>query len=854
MSRFAKAVGNLLGWLFSLGFTLIILGGMCGFLLFKHYSADLPDYSQLSEYEPPNVSRLYTSDGKLLAEYATQKRVFVPLKAIPRLVINAFVSAEDKNYYKHTGIDITGIARAVRDNIINYGRGKSLVGGSTITQQVVKNFLLSNEKSIERKAKEAILAIRISSVYSKDKIMELYLNEIYLGLGSYGVASAALNYYNKPLEELTVEEAALLASQPKAPNLYNPQKYPDRALNRRNWVIDRMAEDGHISQEDAIKAKETPITLTQRDEEQVVNAGFFSEEVRRQLVDKYGADVLYKGGLVVRTTIRPDLQQAADEALRQALIAYDRRRGYSGPFAHLDSLDSMQEKLQQMIKNNEFTLLKGQTLAVVTDMDATRAKIMFADGAKGYLYMPLLKWTRRVIDDGVLGPEIKQPEDILNKLDVVLVAPATEEQKKELKASHQKNAWDLEQIPEVNGAMVVLDPHTGRVLAMSGGYAYGKSEFNRATQARRQPGSAFKPFVYVAALENGIPPNTILSDEPMEIASGNNPDEVWRPQNYGGGYLGNITMRVGLEKSRNTVTVQLARILGLNKVLSVAKRFNIYPNPLANLSIALGAEETTLIRLANAYGMLVNGGRSIIPSLIERIDDRHGKTIYRRDNRECQECQMQTLDLNPNTPPPIPPDDREQIVDERVAYQMVSMLRGVVEHGTGIRAQQIGKIVAGKTGTTNDSKDTWFIGFSPDLVAGVYVGYDNPRTLGKKETGSSVALPAFISFMENALEHVPNKPFRIPPGIRLVKVDHATGQPLYGYESPNVEVITEAFVTGQPIYIPGVTSSHQWTISESQRVNETEEDAAPPPVIMPPIQQPLRRQEEPPTTGTGGLY
>ncbi|MGE0754162.1 MAG: penicillin-binding protein 1A [Alphaproteobacteria bacterium] len=860
MSRFSKAIGSLFGWILSIGFTMVILGGIAGFLLFEHYNSDLPDYSQLSVYEPPNISRLYTADGKLLAEYATQKRVFVPLKAIPKVVINAFISAEDKNYYQHTGIDITGIARAMRDNIINYGRGKSLVGGSTITQQVVKNFLLSSEKSLERKAKEAILAVRINTVFSKDKIMELYLNEIYLGMGSYGVASAALNYFNKPLEEITIEEAALLAAQPKAPSLYSPVHHHARALERRNWVIDRMAADGHVTAQEAEDAKKTPITLVDREEDEVVSAEFFAEEVRRQLVDRYGSDVLYKGGLVVKTTIQPELQKAADKALRQTLIDYDRRRGFRGPFGHFKSMDDWKEQLKKLREEKAALLMDGQQLAVVMAMDATRARIAFADGSIGYLHQPLLKWTRRVISDGVLGPEVNKPADILKKQDVVLVGPVDEEQKKLIKSAWHKEAWDLQQVPEVNGGLVVIDPHSGRVLAMSGGYAYGKTQFNRVTQAKRQPGSAFKPFVYMAALENGFTPSTILSDSPVEIydpKSGN----TWRPQNYGGEYMGDITMRVGLEKSRNTVTVQLARMVGLDKVIDMAKRLNIYPSAPEYLSIVLGSEETTLIRLTNAYGMIVNGGKAISPSLIERIDDRHGKTIFRRDNRECLDCQPKSLgDINLVSPPPVPPDDREQVVDERIAYQMVSMLRGVVERGTGVRAKQLEKIVAGKTGTTNDSKDTWFIGFSPDLVTGVYIGYDNPRTLGRKETGSSVALPAFISFMETALADAQNKPFRIPPGLMLMKVDRKTGIPLYGYDGSDAEVITEAFITGRPLYLPGVSSSQEWSIHEDNTVGSYSDpghgqDAYSPPVrLPPPIPRGHAHPEEAPATGTGGLY
>ncbi len=804
MNRFVKGIINLFGWLFSLGLTAVIIGVVAAVVMFNHYSKDLPDYSQLAKYEPPNVTRLYAADGRLLAEYATEKRVFVPLKAVPKIVSNAFLAAEDKNFYTHTGIDFTGLARAVRDNIVNYGKGKSLVGGSTITQQVVKNFLLSSEKSLERKIKEAILAVRISSVYSKDKILELYLNQIYLGLGSYGVAAAAQNYFNKSLDELTVEEAALLATQPKAPNTYNPKRNYDLVFERRNWVLDRMADSGFISEKEAEEAKKVPITLKTRDAAHIVRADFFAEEVRRKLVDLYGADVLYEGGLVVKTTLDPDLQNAADNALRSALIAYDRRRGYRGAFAKIVGTDKWKDELAKIYKNSGYKVLEGQKLAVVTDLDDKKAKITFDDGTTGHIPFALMKWTRRIVSDGVLGAEVKSPADILKKNDVVLVGAISDEQKKLISAAEQKTAWDLQQVPEVNGGFVALDPHTGRVLAMSGGYSYGGTEFNRATQAKRQPGSGFKPFVYLAGLENGFTPSTMIHDGPVEMEQGAGQD-TWKPQNYGDDYLGDITMRMALEKSRNTVTVRIAQMIGINKVLEIGKRFGIYDDPARNFSIVLGSAETTLMRLANAYGILVNGGKFIAPSIIERIDDRHGKTIYRRDTRACMRCEISSLnEVKPDALPPLPADIRDQVVDERVAYQIVSLLEGAVTRGTGARARELGKVLGGKTGTTNDSKDTWFIGFSPDLVAGVYVGYDSPKTLGAKETGASVALPAFMDFMRAALKDKSNIPFRVPSGIQFIKVNVATGQPLTGLEPPGTKTVLESFITGKGLYIPGV--------------------------------------------------
>ncbi len=868
---------SLSGWLFSLGFTLLLIGGAAGVLVFNYYSKDLPDYSQLEKYDPPTITRLYADDGRLMAEYATEKRVFVPLQAIPKRVISAFLSAEDKNFYEHEGVDFTGLLRAVRDNIINYGHGKSMVGGSTITQQVVKNFLLTNEKSLERKIKEAILATRISHVYSKNKILELYLNEIYLGLGSYGVAAAAQNYFNKSLDELTVEEVALLAAEPKGPSLYDPRKSYDASKERRDWVIDRMFDGGYITAEEQTAAKATPITLRKRDAGDVAHADFFSEEVRRTLSDMYGSNVLYEGGLVVKTTLDPDLQRFADNALRKALVEYDRRRGYRGPMAHMVNFgakaDDWKDQLAKISREHAYHIFDGQKLGLVILLDDKKATLQFEDGTQGAIPQTILKWTRRVIADGKLGPEVKKPADIIKIGDVLLVGPLDDGEKKPLSATDEKTAWDLEQIPEVNGAMVVTDPHTGRVLAMSGGYAFGGTEFNRATQAKRQPGSSFKPFVYLTALENGFTPSTVLMDSPVELSQGAGMP-VWKPTNYHDDYLGPITMRVGLEKSRNTVTVRMAQVFGIDKIIAMTKRVGIYDTVPRNFSIVLGAAETTLIRLTNAYGILDNGGKRIKPSLIERIDDRHGATIFRRDTRACKGCTIEdgaSIDLDAR--PPLPDDDREQIVDPRLAYQITSMLNGVTIRGTGARVHvELKNILAGKTGTTNDSNDTWFIGYSPDLVAGVFVGYDKPRTLGKKETGASVALPAFIDFMKNALKDVPNKPFRIPRGIQLVKVNLHTGQPSTGAEEDS-RVIDEAFITGGPIFIPGVSGAFKADMLDTPaKPAPAVAASAPAPsaitdgtdtddtnVILDLSQQPGTGalpvpNAAPPVVGTGGLY
>lgn len=845
LKSFGRFLIAVLNWGFSLGITLGILAAMLVMVVFHTYNKGLPDYSELASYDPPTVTRLYAADGKMMAEYATEKRIFVPLKAMPKRVIDAFLSAEDKNFYSHSGVDITGLLRAARNNIVNYGQGRSLVGGSTITQQVVKNFLLSNEKSLERKVKEAILATRITQVYSKDKILELYLNEIYLGLGSYGAAAAAQNYFNKSLDELTIEEAALLAAQPKAPNLYNPKRSPDAARERRNWVISRMVEDGKVRPEEASAAMQQPIALKSRDALQLVDADFFSEEVRRELAGMYGSNALYEGGLVVKTTLNPTYQKLADNALRQALINYDRRHGWRGPLVHIGDVNQVPVELPRLLKTYQSQLLENQTLAVVRSLDAKQAKVTTPDGKENIIPLSGMKWTNA-----------KRPTDILKIGDVVLVGlgGATPE---------------LHQIPQANGAMVVLDPHTGRVLAMSGGYTYGGTEFNRATQAKRQPGSSYKPFVYMAALEQGMTPASMILDGPVELSQGTGLP-AWRPQNYSADYLGEVTLRTGLEKSRNTMTVRIAQFIGLDKCMEMGKRLGIYKNPPANFSIVLGTGETTLLSIANAYGMIVNGGKQIMPSLIERIDDRHGKTIFRRDKRTCEGCQMEISEtMPPVVVPPSLADDREQVIDPRIAYQVTYMLQGVAERGTAARAKAIGRTVGGKTGTTNNSYDTWFVGFSPDLVAGVYVGYDKPRTLGAKETGSSVALPAFIDFMKEALKDKPNIPFRVPRGIKFIRTNTKTGLPAgSSMDGPSDPIINEAYITGGPVYIPGITSKAVLDAMDNLNTDfeppsppslpwQKPEPVAPPPQAAP-VFKPLPPAMQPPAiapeAGRGGLY
>ncbi|MGB0720291.1 MAG: penicillin-binding protein 1A, partial [Bdellovibrionales bacterium] len=747
--------------LFSLGFLgCLAVVAFIAFIISEN-SADLPDYQQLKNYEPPIVTRLYAGDGRLMAEFAQEKRVFMPIETIPDLVKNAFLAAEDKNFYDHPGVDFFAIARAAVFNLKNYGSGRRPVGASTITQQVAKNFLLTNEVSYKRKIKEAILAQRMEKVMSKDRLLELYLNEIYLGARAYGVAAASLQYFNKSLDELSVAEAAYLAALPKAPNNYHPVRKHDAAVERRNWVIGRMQEDGYITAAQAELAQLSPLETIDRDDSKTVNAPYFAEEVRRILVDQYGNDSLYGGGLAVRSTIDPKLQDIAVQSLREGLQGYDQRHGYRGPLAHFEEMGDWPKQLRDYTAPE--AMPETWRLAVVTESGASAAQIGFTDGTKGVMALEDVQWARKYLNEGyALGSEITAVSQVIKRGDVILV---------EAVKGADNNRYALKQIPDVQGAIIALDPHTGRILAMQGGWKYGISEFNRATQAQRQPGSAFKPFVYLAALENGFTPATLVRDAPFVIED--RPGHFWSPTNYTDQYYGPTPIRVGVEKSRNLMTVRLANHLGMDIITDYARKFGINDNMQPVLSQSLGAGETSVLKLTAAYGMLVNGGKKLTPTFIDRIQDRRGKTIYRHDARECANCGA--LIKWKDQLAPDPPDTREQVADPRAAYQMVSILEGVVQRGTGVKLKELNRPLAGKTGTTNESKDTWFIGFSPDLVVGVFVGFDEPRSLGKRETGSSAALPVFKSFMKAALKDEPLVPFRVPPGIRNVQINAATG-------------------------------------------------------------------------------
>jgi penicillin-binding protein 1A len=754
-----------------------------GVYVFYKFGRGLPDYKQLADYEPPVMTRVHAGDGRLLAEYAEQQRVFVPQAAMPRRVVRAFLSAEDKNFYYHPGIDPMGIARAVITNVKNIASGKRLVGASTITQQVAKNFLLSADVTIERKVKEAILAFRIERALKKERILELYLNEIYLGFGSYGVAAAALNYFNKSLDTLTIAEAAFLAALPKAPNNYNPFKYPKAARGRRDWVVGRMLDDGVITPKEARIAKLTPLITRKRQETEYVKADYFAEHVRRELAGRYGETNLYRGGLVVRTTLNPKFQRIADRALRNGLIAYDRRHGWRGP---ITNIDASVDWLGALSKIKPPPGMAEWRLAVVREVRDKSADIGIDDGRLGIIPLAEMKWARPWLKGELLGKRVKIPADVLQAGDVIAVQRMFETKDGK---PYPDNLFALRQLPEIEGAIVALDPHTGRVLAMSGGFSYQRSQFNRVVQARRQPGSAFKPFVYLAALEKGFTPSSLILDAPFVIDQGPGLPK-WRPANYTKKFYGPSTMRLGLEKSRNLMTVRLAQTIGIDAISEYAERFGIVKELPKQLSMALGAGETTLLKLTTAYAMLVNGGKKIVPTLIDRIQDRHGKTVFKHDPRQCEKCRAPFWTKQPV---PILPDHRKQLADPASAYQMVSMLEGVVQRGTGRRMRDLGKPLAGKTGTTNKALDTWFIGFSPDLAVGVFSGFDTPRSLGRREQGASVSAPIFKEFMKNVLADKPAIPFRIPTGIRLVRVDSVTGRPA---RPGDKRVILEAFKPG----------------------------------------------------------
>jgi penicillin-binding protein 1A len=732
---------------FSIIFFIAIL--LFGFSTLWYFSIGLPDYKKLSNYQPPISSRVYSHDGKLIAEYALEKRLFVPYESIPKKVIDSFLSAEDKNFFSHPGVDAKGILRAIVKNITNMSQNKRLEGASTITQQVAKNFLLTNEVSMKRKVKEAILAFRIERAYTKERILELYLNQIYLGQGTYGIAAASLEYFDKPIKELTYSDTALLAALPKAPSKYNPYRYPTVAKFRRNLVLKNLEENNFISKKKLNELKDSKLNLKKRKIEIVNEANSYTEEVRRSVNENYGFKKLYSQGLSIRTPLNIDFQIQAIKSLRKGIEEYDKRHGWRGPLTNKIKDKNWKNKLEKFKLD---PTLKWQ-YAEIIDINNLQIKFKIIDQKKeqveGVLNVKNLKWTL---------PKDKIIPDRYEIGDIVFV-------KKE------KNYWLLKQYPKVNGGIVVINPFTGDVKALAGGFNYKSSEFNRATQAKRQPGSAFKPIVYAAALENGFAPNSIILDAPFVESQGTGLKD-WKPENYGKKFYGPSTLRKGIEYSRNLMTVRIAKILGLNVILDLSKKLNIYEEIPELLSVSLGAAETSLINLTSAYAPFVNGGKKIQPNLISRIQDRRGKTIFQAQNRKCIGCDK-FIDQPTEYPKIL--NTNKRVFSEETAYQMVTILRGAVERGTAKKLKSLKVPIAGKTGTTNDNYDAWFIGFSSNLVIGVYIGFDSPKSLGKYETGSKVALPIFKNFVENALYKEDFKDFPIPENIYLTSLNYDTG-------------------------------------------------------------------------------
>ncbi len=738
--------------------SIFVLGLLFTISTLWYFSSDLPDYKILANYKPPISSRVHSGEGQLIAEYAIQKRLFIPYDSIPKNVIHSFLSAEDKNFFSHPGIDAKSITRAIIKNLRNIFSEKRLEGASTITQQVAKNFLLTGEVSLKRKIKEAILAFRIERAYSKERIMELYLNQIYLGEGTYGIAAASLEYFDKSVKELNYEEAALLAALPKAPSKYNPYKSLSKAKNRRNFVLKNLYDNAYINKNQYENLKKKEIKTKKRKIKLLEEANFYSEEVRRIISDTYGYEDLYKGGLSIRTPLNSKYQIEALKALREGLEEYDRRHGWRGPLTNLRMSD-WQNNIQEFIPDESL----NWKIAKVIEVNKLTLKIQTQSKEIGFIDFKSTKWTRK-----------KSFEDFLKLNDIIYV--------KKIK----KNKWDLKQLPKINGAITVMDPYTGRVLAMIGGFSFKLSEFNRATQGKRQPGSAFKPFVYAAALENGFTPSTLILDAPFVIDQGEGL-KTWKPENYGKKFYGPSTLRTGIEKSRNLMTVRIAQKVGFDQIFKITKDLEIYNYVPELLSVSLGAAETTLVKLTNAYCTFVNGGKKVTPIFIDRIQDRRGKTIFNADKRKCLGCEEISY-LKDEVP--LIEDYGKQIISPETAYQVTSMLEGAVKRGTGRKLRNLNLPLAGKTGTTNKNMDAWFLGFTSKLVIGVYVGFDEPKSLGKYETGAKAALPVFKKFVEKVVKKKDALPFKVPKNINLVMVDAETGvQP----NSDTKKIIYESF-------------------------------------------------------------
>ena len=722
----------------------VLLLGILVFSVLWTYSNNIPDYKFLKNYKPPVSSKVYSGEGELVADFSKEKRIFVPYNSIPKNVINSFLSAEDKNFYSHPGVDAKGVLRAVVNNISNIISSKRLEGASTITQQVAKNFLLTNEVSFNRKIKEAILAFRIERALTKQRILELYLNQIYLGSGAYGVAAASLEYFDKSIKDLDYAEAALLAALPKAPSRYNPYRDIELATFRRNLVIKNLLENNYISLEQYNKFLTEKINLKKPEKIYLEDAQYYIEDIRKSVISSLTYDKVYNQGFNINTPINLKFQKLATDALREGLISYDKRKGWRGALINKDYTKKWNKNLEK------FDLEKSINweIAIVKKVNQFNAEIETKNSSEGVIKFQDISWTKKEF------PELLKVGDIIY-----------------VKKINSKN-YSLKQLPKINGGIVVMDPYTGRVLALSGGFSFKKSEFNRATQASRQPGSAFKPFVYALALENNYTPTSLVLDAPIVLDQGEGL-KMWKPQNYGKKFYGPSTLRAGLEKSRNLMTVRIAQDLGLTKIINSSKKLGIYENPDELLSISLGSAETTLLKLTSAYSVFVNGGKLVEPILIDRIQDSEGKTIVNNDKRKCINCDQISYLGNDY---PIIENSYKKIFSPQTAHQMTSILEGVVQRGTAKKLKDLKLNIAGKTGTTNKNTDTWFIGYTSNLLVGVYVGSDNPEPLGKFETGSKTALPIFKEFIKKSVKKSDARPFKAAEGTIMMVIDPATGE------------------------------------------------------------------------------
>lgn len=774
--------------LFAIMFMFLIVGIAAVAYIIWDASQDLPDHNTLAAYEPKVMSRMHAANGQLLAEYAEERRLYVPFESIPQRTVHAFISAEDKNFFTHPGIDALAFGRAMFTNLKNLGSGKRMIGASTITQQVAKNFLLTNEYTYTRKVKEALLTLRIESAYSKGKIIELYMNEVNLGLRSYGVAAASLNYFGKTLDKISIAQSAYLAALLKAPNNYHPFRHAERAVERRNWVVGRMFENGYITRDEMIEAQGEPLNVTPRPfGAHIFAAEYFAEDVRRKVIDIYGNDKLLQGGLSIRTTLNPEMQAQARDALVRGMVGYNRKfGGYRGAVTTIELDENWAESLAKIERPSD---VKPWRLAVVLEVNKKSARIGLrpstnrggeVEALRETSTIPYseVKWAKPAREGGGVGRTPKNIAAVLNAGDVIYVEPATS-------GEHYR----LMQIPIISGGIVVMDPHTGRVQALVGGFSYQMSQFNRASQAKRQPGSSFKPFVYAVALESGYTPSSLVLDAPYEKRIPGQ-SKVYRPQNYSKQFYGPSTLRLGIERSRNVMTVRLADDIGMRTISKYAADFGVYENLNPFISMSLGSGETTVMNLVTGYSVLANGGKKVTPTLIDRIQDRYGRTIYKHDERECPTCIAETWQGQEE---PTLIDNSQQVIQATTAYQITSFMEGVVQRGTAPIVKKLGKPVAGKTGTTNDYKDAWFVGYTPDLVVGVYLGFDKPKNMGRSQTGGHLAAPVFLDFMKMALKDKPSIPFRVPNGLNFFRINGKTG---IAAMPGDKNIITEAFKYG----------------------------------------------------------